>query len=119
MTWVAGFLLLVDTGYFDPGYQPRHRSKRLAGLGIGRLARRAPDDDRSGAGASRPAGHESLAGVIGLARDQYPEPPPDEVCELPEAGAVLPDAGTSCQTPPERLRPLPVACPGLVSPMYV
>lgn len=32
MTWLAGFLLLGDTGY-----EARHRSKRQAGAGIGRL----------------------------------------------------------------------------------
>jgi hypothetical protein len=162
MTWFAGFLLLADTGY-----QPRHRSKRRAGLGIGRLAHRA--EDRSSVGVSRPAGPESLTEAIWLAshpaepgeleqvpgaelggvrgglcraspvsppgprklslghrfagqsprRGQYPDPPPDELCELLEAGTGLPDTGTWCQTPPDRLRPFPAACPGLVSPMYV
>jgi hypothetical protein len=34
-TWFAGFLLL-----WDAGYEPRHRSKRQVGAGIGRLAQR-------------------------------------------------------------------------------
>jgi hypothetical protein len=39
MTWSAGFLLLSDAGY-----QPRHRSKRRAGLGLGRLTQRTRED---------------------------------------------------------------------------
>jgi len=49
MTWSAGFLLLSDAGY-----QPRHRSKRRAGLGLGRLTQRTRED-ASGARVSRPA----------------------------------------------------------------
>jgi hypothetical protein len=50
MTWSAGFLLLSDAGY-----QPRHRSKRRAGLGLGRLTQRTRED-ASCARVSRPAG---------------------------------------------------------------
>jgi hypothetical protein len=50
MTWSAGFLLLSDTGY-----QPRHRSKRRAGLGLGRLTQRTRED-ASCARVSRPTG---------------------------------------------------------------
>jgi hypothetical protein len=50
MTWSAGFLLLSDTGY-----QPRHRSKRRAGLGLGRLTQRTREDI-SCARVGRPAG---------------------------------------------------------------
>jgi hypothetical protein len=49
MTWSAGFLLLSDAGY-----QPRHRSKRRAGLGLGRLTQRTREDT-SCARVSRPA----------------------------------------------------------------
>jgi hypothetical protein len=49
MTWSAGFLLLSDAGY-----QPRHRSKRRAGLGLGRLTQRTRED-ASCARVSRPA----------------------------------------------------------------
>jgi hypothetical protein len=38
------------------GYQPRHRSKRETGSGIGRLARRRPQEDPFRAGGGRPAG---------------------------------------------------------------
>jgi hypothetical protein len=37
-TWFAGFLLLWDTGY-----EPRHRSKRQVGPGIGRLGQHRRD----------------------------------------------------------------------------
>jgi hypothetical protein len=50
MTWSAGFLLLSDAGY-----QPRHRSKRRAGLGLGRLTQRTRED-ASCARVGRPAG---------------------------------------------------------------
>jgi hypothetical protein len=50
MTWSAGFLLLSDAGY-----QPRHRSKRRAGLGFGRLTQRTRED-ASCARVGRPAG---------------------------------------------------------------
>jgi hypothetical protein len=53
MTWLAGFLLLGDTGY-----EARHRSKRQAGPGVGRLAYHpqghasgAADDYQPGPGA--------------------------------------------------------------------
>jgi hypothetical protein len=49
MTWSAGFMLLSDAGY-----QPRHRSKRRAGLGLGRLTQRTRED-ASCARVSRPA----------------------------------------------------------------
>jgi hypothetical protein len=49
MTWSAGFLLLSDAGY-----QPRHRSKRRAGLGLGRLTQRTRGDV-SCARVSRPS----------------------------------------------------------------
>ena len=38
MTWLAGFLLLGDAGY-----EARHRSKRQAGPGIGRLGQHRPE----------------------------------------------------------------------------
>ena len=41
--------------------------------------------------------------------------PPPELAEVVAAGAAEPEAVTSCQTPPERFRPLPLACPGAVS----
>ena len=44
---------------------------------------------------------------------QYPLPP--ELLLWPAEGAAAPEAVTSCHTPPDRLRPLPLACPGAVS----
>ena len=47
----------------------------------------------------------------------YPEPPlPPELDDGVEAAAAYPDTVTSCQTPPDRLRPLPLAWPGALSP---
>ena len=37
----------------------------------------------------------------------------------PPAGAVLAEVVISCHTPPAAFRPLPVACPGAVSPTKV
>ena len=51
MTSVAS-IVLVWAG----GYQPRHRSKRETGSGIGRLARLRRQEDPFRAGGSRPAG---------------------------------------------------------------
>ena len=48
---------------------------------------------------------------------QYPEPPPEPNEEL-LAGAV-PEVVTSCHSPPTAFRPLPLACPGAVSPTKV
>src|SRR6202046_5340916 len=44
-------------------------------------------------------------------------PPPEPDAALP-AGA-LPDVVTSCHSPPAAFRPLPLACPGAVSPTKV
>src|ERR1700733_7191904 len=56
--------------------------------------------------------------VRSCASGQYPYPPvePDEE---PPDGAVPPDAGASCHSPPNALTPLPLACPGAVSPTKV
>jgi hypothetical protein len=59
MTWFAGFLLLSD-----PGYRPRHRSKRRAGAG--RLTQRIRED-ASCARISRPAGRGEPATASWLA----------------------------------------------------
>src|SRR5260221_11293333 len=48
---------------------------------------------------------------------QYPYPP--ELVDWLGAGAAPPEAVTSCQTPPDTFRPLPLACPGGVSPLWV
>jgi len=55
---------------------------------------------------------------------QYPYPPPPLpllplLLLLWATGAAVPETVTSCQTPPERLRPLPLACPVAVSLTYV
>jgi len=50
---------------------------------------------------------------------QYPYPPPPLPLLLWAAGAAPPETVTSCYTPPERLRPLPLACPGALSLTYV
>jgi hypothetical protein len=50
MTWLAGFLWLGD-----PGYEPRHCSKRHNGSGHGRLAR-GTGEDMENAVAGRPIG---------------------------------------------------------------
>jgi hypothetical protein len=49
---------------------------------------------------------------------QYPEPPPELDVE-PAAGAAVPEVVTSCHRPPAAFRPLPLACPGAVSPTKV
>src|SRR5580700_8038880 len=51
-------------------------------------------------------------------RSQYPYPPPPEPDEEFAAGA-LPEVVTSCHNPPNAFRPLPLACPGAVSPTKV
>jgi hypothetical protein len=57
MTWLAGFLLLGDAGY-----EARHRSKRQAGSGIGRLGQHRPEYP-SGATASYQPWPDSPAAV--------------------------------------------------------
>lgn len=46
---------------------------------------------------------------------QYPLPPTDEA----PAGAAAPEAVASCHRPPNALMPLPLACPGDLSPTNV
>src|SRR5580704_6787568 len=64
--------------------------------------------------SSRPSCGDAGWSRPGRRPAQYPEP--DE--ELP-AGAAVPELVTSCHTPPAAFRPLPLACPGAVSPTKV
>jgi hypothetical protein len=60
-------------------------------------------------------GPPGLPGVAG----QGPLVRAGMLCGEPEAGAAMPEADTTCQTPPCRLRLFPLSWPGLVSPMNV
>jgi len=60
----------------------------------------------------RPAIWRRDASVAG----QYPYPWLVELADGLGAGAAPPETVTSCHTPPDRLSPFPLACPGAVSP---
>jgi hypothetical protein len=85
-------------------------------------ARQPPGDRKYGAGRLLPAGRGAIGRASGRcrwrtarsARCQYPYP--WEVADGLDAGPAEPDTVTSCQTPPETFSPLPLACPGAVSP---
>src|SRR5713101_6831976 len=61
--------------------------------------------------------HAPTGDPSALGPRQYPEPPlPPELDDGVETAAAAPDTMTSCHTPPDTLRPLPLAWPGAVSP---
>jgi hypothetical protein len=96
MTWLAGFLLLGDTGY-----EPRHRSKRQVSPGIGRLGQRRRGHPFSAAVSHRPGSGSPVDG------SWMPSPPAElefldqpgsnqlhrmlEGCALDDLARIIPD----------------------------
>src|SRR5258707_481816 len=90
--------------------RPRRRTERD---GAGGIVRRPPP---SGPG-DEVVDHAPRGDPSALGPRQYPEPPlPPELDDGVETAAAAPDTMTSCHTPPDTLRPLPLAWPGAVSP---
>jgi hypothetical protein len=104
--------------------QPPGRVQRAGHRGASRPMPASRTATHRAGWSSRPLGRVPVTGRCGgrpwdgPAADrcrpgcQYPPP---ELAEVVAAGAAAPEAVTSCHTPPERFRPLPLACPGAAS----
>src|SRR6516165_12699417 len=102
---------LVEVGVQDPQRHAFSLAERGRAGGAGSRLGRTRAWQRPAAGAAGRCYDRSVAVC------QYPYPPPPEEAFGLAAGAACPVKMIACQTPPDRLSPLPLSVPGAVSPM--